>query len=1675
MPYLVSEVKRKRRTFQLEGEEDDDDFESELPEGREASDVVQERAKQAWKSSTVVSKLSNRVESLTKALTKFNIEIPEQLGLDPREDEEEDEEEKERVFEFKRKQSYTEKQVMAPSPTTTIDFTLKPLDYEDTNGRADSPTWHGMWWQQEVELEPLVIHNPERISARSDNQFEAMIRDAEAAPKGMSRSNPGRLKKPTGEKVAKNTAEMEFIVEKSGRRLRTRLAKPNSVGEPAYNKNSIRILKAGIQNDEILSYHEPQLTRAQNRTFILSLDRPLTPLKDPIPEFTEEVALDRLFDYIQDMAEMSFLDYFLISPEFPERQFWENLLSRRILVPESELDAKERKRWKSTVSLLFINMDSTEVTAWRGIADSLEASTLSDNEELWEKIVLTSALTGSIPWEGINWTREDSEKLLAVLELLSSVLRKYDAVVDSVAVKLDDDIMEGLVKASEREEELEIRLGARIRPFVLGVRTEAYTVPLGELVTEIMLNAFYGVERDAKGAVSQIVQESDDASVIESLRLLPVRTASQDEIEAARQEGALSFDISGYTAGSYNYATRIMVSRRQAEQLGSIGLDKKVSAFRTNLIEALQNYRQITMRSTFLEDLPLPDLSGFDPNSMLCEVARYIHRAKDPDIQGVLRQAVKLMPQFTVIQSRRSRAISQYMLYYALAEKLSLFKDGYLKPLEPEKKKKRSTPAATVTEPKPGTIPRGRALQQFIMTEVEEDEDEEDDAEVAIREENRETRLMRAAASIYNPNNTLSMYDRETAKRERKGQNAIINQGWFLKWTQYNAGIKRIWEDTLEEIEDYEQVWLNFLDNSNRLSTDRWPLQFVDADGEKKEVVLNAKQAVDSIPYVRDLRNSLNLVLTELHESFYSAISVRDVMKNQRQALPALPQKLSQPAPLILPRHPDTNVKQRALLVARNFLLYGYLLPSNFDSLAAALTLIQLIRLLQANSKQAVSAVELISTLLNPEFKPKTALKPGQQKRIACSIVASAITGTINRFKNKLYYASIQDIRIAGVLGVQIDYWRSPSESKNVIDDIRTSIVKGLVTHLLDNENDAIDRYNAAIRFTNQVIKERGHNPEILSGVNDEGFMDYLAEADYANLTLSELLPQISGGVIIYTPWLSIQKALKLYTASKKKVKIVEFCSFIESHAGEHIREHYMRTDCGAEIVIDVRADDIIRRETFNLMQKHSLIYHDEDYDSQAEAVVAYFNLNKSTVRLLDEVSADQKFKLSKTQRAAWERVLSSKENIDDSMLSLNKPQRKQFAAAVQIMTNSVLRELSIDSSDRLEQSRAAKEARPYTGYIFKHEKSTEEGTLTTAFTPVYPGYERQLSRMLKAVTEAERQGLHWLDVWKHQYRVMLFTRMRLRDGVWRPFGELKEPALNMEQLLNYGKTINEFEFVKSGFPEPPIRPVPGKSGVFSLFSGGSGRLQTQYELFMMFGRAMKLEPGLVMLSFFVPDAVNGRSLNLATFVEGMDFLVDSNMVETLAPQGVNAYMKSSSEQDVMRDMVKYIDNIMQLFTSAVEDIKENKVTDSVQRAATLFNKTADDPDLLNELEIGLEDALKAQELIHAVDYTVKQEPNVLVGGEVISLISSALRPQLQPTDKTNELKANFLSTIPIPVRRTKRKVAADTEPVQKEAEEEGTQAMEIEIPEEKEKAIVRQFMDIIQEEEELEKAISLL
>ena len=1630
MIYKVSEVKRKRRErFTLAGDVSSFVPEEEETEEEEDEEVEEQKlgiAKSIWDETIAAPKLQP-------------IQLP-QLEFDDEDDEAkedrfasisdiEEEEEEERVETVDVSSKLTDADVSFTTLVLEDEFRLPEFTYEDSNGRADSRFYHDLWWTKAAGLESLVLQHPRFIPDKGDVQFETMVRIAEVAPEFIMKNDPGNLLIGMRNKVNRNMMEMIELAEGSYKRVERKIAEPKSVGKRPIDANSIKLLTMSslVGRDvftTLQNYHQPEVVRAYDRTFLQSLDKELSQLRHDVDDvLTKDNAVERLFSYIDEMVLLDFVDQLVLDPTF---------------IPESEnpdLSFKNRwkRHWKRILRLQergreerqLIDLDALEDGVWKDIQGKLVASNGVISQELWEDIVLTAATTGSIPWSGKFWPAEHTELLLVYLEMILAILQLYTDTIDGIIRAVDDDISFGFVDEDKRELETQRRVSARLRPFVIALRLEEYAVPKAELLEEIVLNAFYGVERSSSGSITQITQESDDGT--ESLRLLPrYQPELLKVIEKATSAGVSGFDTNNYTSGSYNYVNKIKISKLQADVLGSSAIDQKVLSFRNQLIEALERYREVTKRTPFLENQSIPSFVGHDMNFILCKVATYIHTAKTVDIIGVLRAAVNALPQLQT-ESRRSKRVSEFLLYYALSLKLFLFEDGYLEvpKRDPKKVTKRRT--------------QRNDLSEFVELEAEgegeDDGEEERGISLKERRSKMEKRILRVASELYIPNNILSVFDRSTNDDKDK----IVSEGSVLKWKQYIRGVNKIKKLATQELSKYRDLWLNVEGNARKIKENSW----VVTDGDTK-VKLEDEQIVDSIPVVRDITKGAELTLSALYNTFYSAVSVRELMHRGRKALPDAPNELHLPSPLVVSNHSSTDIKERSLKVVQQFLISGYLLPSNADSLAAGLTIIQLMRVLNSNSDVLIDSRQMIfmvTKVADPDFIPVHELKEEDRGNIACGLLSMCMDGNADGFRDLLYYASIQDIRVAGVLTLQIDYWLPAEDSKSLIDDIKTDIVSELVIHLLKDE-EAIERYNDSIDATNKSIREKTSDPLILKGVNAFGVSDFLVESDYGNLALNNLL-QLETDIpaVIYTPWLSIQQALRIYLQSLEEDQrsIAALCTFINASVGQSLAINYIRTDCGREVVIDVQKDDILNRKTFQLLEKHSLFYDGENYDSRLEAIVAYFAMTATTLftlnglkDILAQLTANQRQLWTKVADAALDKIEAFPDKdhgviLEEILTELNRTEQKSYTTILEIMSQSVFRDLKMESDDKLHQSRAVK-GRPYTGYIFVHDKTSADGVVSTVRTPVYPKYHRMLKRMLTSVKESIKQKKHWLDVWKFQYRTRVLVQMKQKDGIWKPFAEIVDSALTLEDVM--GRSV--FENMKNLLPEPPIRPGRKSTEFYGFGRGSSDKTVIEdRDIMLLISHIMEIPrqyAGLAMLLFVMPDARTASAYDMTHFIEAIQTMKEISVLSHIASRGVSDYLNTHTAQEVTDDVVLYVQRVHKMFEDAKSDLLAGKImTKDVKKVALVFSVSVDDVNLMDDIDTGIEGVHQLEGFIAALRYPFTN-PGQFMINHMISEVTTG-KQHVVSTTTEGVYTAEFLGkkssmTIPGPMKKVKLPIA---------------------------------------------------
>lgn len=1584
-----SGVKRERRrerfTVALAPEERVEEEELTAMEEEEEREMKLEAVESIWNES-IESSLLQKAQPQQLEFEEEEVEEVPFASIEEEEEqkeEEEEEEEEEKKVTERKGRPQVKKLTDADIKFTTLampdDFQFQSLSYVDTNGAADSFFYHNLWWTQAASLESLIIQNPRRLESRGDTQFEAMIRVATLAPKFIMRNDPRNLQLGMKRRVDQNMQDMVEIAHDAHERVRRRIQ------ERPFTTDGVRLLKMGTTLDrktltKLRDYNRPQLVHSSDRSFLLSLDKRLSRLPHDVQRaFTKDEAIERLFRFIDEMSLLTYVDEFVLDPSFiPASEH-----------PDLTFRSRWRRHWRRLLRLQdrdkeeqqLIDLDAlSQDSAWSAVTSELRQASGNIDGELWESIVFTAATTGSIPWSGAGWIQKDSELLLSYMEMILSILQLYNDVIESIIRDVQNDIEVGLLAEEKEEREIQKRVSARVRPFVIALRLQDYAVSQDELLSEVVLNAYYGVERDAAGTVSQITQEAVDSGT-ESLRLLPRFQFSAEFIDRATTAGESSFDVRNYSAGSYNYIDKVMISKAQAEILGSSGLDKKVLDFRNQLVAALKRYRQVTKRPAFMEDEELPSLTGHDINFILCAVATYIHSARVADIEAALRAAVTALSR-SEAESRRSKRVSEFLLYYALAVKLFLFEDGYMEV-------PRKQPAKALSRQQ--TI--RKELSKFIEMEAEEEETEEgeeqqEETDFISLEERRalmEKRLLRVASELYTPNNQLSRLDAS----EQPLKDLTITAARIMKIKFYNRGLSVIDQLREQELLKYKDVWLTIEDNAQRMASGTWVVTAEIEDGSQAEFELQGTQIVQSIPAVRDIQTVAELTQRSLRNSFYSAVSVRELLERGRKALPDAPNQLSTAYPLIVTDSPDSvDIKERTMQVVQQFLVSGYLIPSNVDSLAAALTIVQLMRLLRDNASEDMAASEMIfivTRLLQPAFTPTLSLQQTEQRQIACRLMLACTSGNADVFRDLLYYASIQDIRVAGLLALQIDYWLAAEDAKPLTDDIRTDIVHQLVIELLERKTENIESYNAAVDTLNETIRDRGSSDTqlpLLRAVNAAGAFDIIKEADYGSITLDDanILSQLrsDSASIFYTPWLSIQQSLRLYSQYIDSRDAGKLCEFIDTAAGRALSMNYIRTDCGREVVIDVRKDDILNRQTFRLLEKHSLLYDGEDYDSRLEAVIAYFAMTADTLFFLDKFRKSEFDGLSMNQKKLWTKVADAAADdltsnptkdkgavLEDAISDLNKVEQRSFTSILEAMTQSSMRDLKIDVDGKLHQSRPGK-SRPYTGYVFIHDKTDADGAVFRVYTPVYPKYRRMLKRLL---SEVKKTDSHWLDNWSAQYRPRVFVQMKKKEQVWKPFARNVESALTLKDLI--GDTL--FQDMKELFKEPPIRPAK-KVTEFYGFGRGSNNpaVRELREIMLLIAHLMQIPQqfaSLAMLLFVVPDARTATAYDPIQFMEAVTVMQEVAVVANVAPSGVTSYIEATTSEAAAQDVLVYVEEVRRLFKDAQLQLEAGNVTRDVRTVALMFGVRATDETLLQDIENGLEGLDELEAFITALRY----------------------------------------------------------------------------------------------------------
>ena len=167
-----------------------------------------------------------------------------------------------------------------------------------------------------------------------------------------------------------------------------------------------------------------------------------------------------------------------------------------------------------------------------------------------------------------------------------------------------------------------------------------------------------------------------------AVRLLPSYAVPASIVRAATAAGRTSFNAADYLPGSYNYPDRIRVTRQLLKQVGTLDLEQRVSKFRRRLLLVLRMYRQLHSVPLYTQEPAAVPIFQGDTDTVLSTLASYIRRRAPVYLRPALDAALLALPRQDLSQSQRhSKAARHYLLYYALAVKLHLFHNGYLKPL----------------------------------------------------------------------------------------------------------------------------------------------------------------------------------------------------------------------------------------------------------------------------------------------------------------------------------------------------------------------------------------------------------------------------------------------------------------------------------------------------------------------------------------------------------------------------------------------------------------------------------------------------------------------------------------------------------------------------------------------------------------------------------------------------------------------------------------------------------------------------------------------------------------------------------------------------------------------------------------------------------------------------------
>ena len=318
-----------------------------------------------------------------------------------------------------------------------------------------------------------------------------------------------------------------------------------------------------------------------------------------------------------------------------------------------------------------------------------------------------------------------------------------------------------------------------------------------------------------------------------------------------------------------------------------------------------------------------------------------------------------------------------------------------------------------------------------------------------------EERLLQVAASLY-PQSFLW----EENKEEYTVLKAVLNE--------------------LQSAVDLEKR--SYVASWKQRSEDRNELRVLDIVGAAVNTTEQAQLEL-TLPYLRDLGAVQQLLTAKIRKSFSTAVRLKSMRRSKERFVFHYNYY-----------HSDGQgravraVKLQALQTAYILLTQGQLVPGSLHVVAAALTVIQLLRFLHSNMSLEPQSIE---SMLHHAILMETAsqgvsagvrgadmLRPvvGAQYSLPCELLVAAQDGLHTAFLAALSKATVQELRLTAFLGLQLDYWSAPEAAYNTANLVREKLVQDLFVNTLlqPASQQQLIAYRRAIYSTNENILPRG-------------------------------------------------------------------------------------------------------------------------------------------------------------------------------------------------------------------------------------------------------------------------------------------------------------------------------------------------------------------------------------------------------------------------------------------------------------------------------------------------------------------------------------------------------------------------------------------------------------------------